>query len=124
MSAVQILIAIAIAWIVSAVLAPKIVGRLRGDDKKLKVSAEQTRLLMDAGAVLVDVRTKLEFDNGHIPGALNIPLHELKKRLEEIPKEGGVVVYCQSGGRSRKAAIELLNAGREAFDLGAMRNWG
>jgi rhodanese-related sulfurtransferase len=49
-----------------------------------------------AGAVtVVDVRPRQEFEAGHIPGALSIPLAELKKRLRDVPKDRDVVAYCR-----------------------------
>jgi NADPH-dependent 2,4-dienoyl-CoA reductase/sulfur reductase-like enzyme/peroxiredoxin family protein/rhodanese-related sulfurtransferase/TusA-related sulfurtransferase len=53
----------------------------------------------DAG-VIVDVRSKQEFDLWHIPGALNIPLGKLRMRLVELPKEKTIFVYCKVGFRS------------------------
>jgi rhodanese-related sulfurtransferase len=49
-----------------------------------------------AGAVtIVDVRPRQEFEAGHIPGALSMPLAELKKRLRDLPKDRDVVAYCR-----------------------------
>ena len=49
-----------------------------------------------AGAVtVVDVRPRQEFEAGHIPGALSMPLAELKKRLRDLPKDRDVVAYCR-----------------------------
>ncbi len=63
-------------------------------------------------ALIVDVRTAWEFKRGHFPGAKNVPLHEMKDRLEEFgPKDKLVVVYCHSGMRSGAAKNKLLKAG-------------
>ena len=85
----------------------------------------QARELVRAGARLVDVRTPGEFAAGHLPGAVNIPLHELDGRLAELhPKSGPVVLYCRSGRRSGSAARVLKSAGFAAVhDLGAMSRW-
>jgi rhodanese-related sulfurtransferase len=54
--------------------------------------------------MLVDVRSPREFQSGHIPGAVNVPLGELKSRQAELEAgRGGLYVVCQSGGRSAKA---------------------
>jgi len=45
--------------------------------------------------VVLDVRPEDEFDAGHLPGAVNIPIHQLEKRLREIPKRKEVVAYCR-----------------------------
>jgi rhodanese-related sulfurtransferase len=81
---------------------------------------------MDDGAshTLVDVRTKEEFDSGYIPGAINISLQELQQKLNRIPKDKPVVVYCRSGNRSSFAANILMQAGyTEVYDLGGIIDW-
>ncbi len=45
--------------------------------------------------VVLDVRPPEEFAAGHLPGAVNIPIHELEKRLKELPKRKEVVAYCR-----------------------------
>jgi rhodanese-related sulfurtransferase len=45
--------------------------------------------------VVLDVRPAEEFDAGHLPGAVNIPIHQLEKRLRELPKRKEVVAYCR-----------------------------
>lgn len=60
----------------------------------------------------VDVRTPEEYAGGHVPGAINIPLDEIQKRLDEfkdMPKP--VVAYCRSGARSGMATSILKQAG-------------
>ncbi len=61
---------------------------------------------------VVDVRQRSEYDNDHIPGALNIPLHELIDRTNEVPMGTESWVYCASGYRSSIAASILDRAGR------------
>ena len=58
-----------------------------------------------AGSVSVlDVRGRAEYDAGHLPGVVNIPVGYLVDRLEEIPTDRPLVVHCQGGGRSAIAA--------------------
>jgi rhodanese-related sulfurtransferase len=72
---------------------------------------------------ILDVRTKLEFEDGHIEGALNIPLDDLRNRIIELDKEEEILIYCWKGGRSYSAFnmlqdeefIGLYNM-REGFD--------
>ena len=64
-----------------------------------------------SGAKIVDVRSAEEFRDGAYPGAVNIPLNELSRRLGEIPKDKPVVLYCMSGARSASAARVLKQAG-------------
>lgn len=66
----------------------------------------------DAGAVLIDVRTPGEFAEGHVPGAVNVPLGMISEAEDVIPAvDTHVYVYCQSGGRSSMAASQLKKMG-------------
>ena len=56
---------------------------------------ELRRRLRDGDVTLVDVRPRAEYESGHIPGALSIPVAELKRRLREIPQKREVVAYCR-----------------------------
>lgn len=68
--------------------------------------------------VLLDVRTQMEFMRGHVPGAINIPLHELQQRLHEIPHTEPIIVICATGNRSMSGASMLKHAGYEkVFNL-------
>lgn len=91
-----------------------------------KVSPDKARALVDGGARLVDVRSPGEFAGGHLDGALNIPVHELGNRVDELgDKARPVVLYCASGMRSASAAGALRRAGfADVHDLGAMSRWG
>jgi hydroxyacylglutathione hydrolase len=59
--------------------------------------------------LVVDVRGRTEWDAGHVPGAMLIPLAELPERLDEVPRDRPVAVHCQGGGRSA-IATSLLRA--------------
>ena len=77
---------------------------------------EQISDLLKDGAILVDVRTKSEFDSGHLKGALHLPhgeILQLPKRTE-LTKEQTIVVYCRSGRRSGFAKDSLTKAGYKA----------
>lgn len=88
-------------------------------------SVEAHRLVDEENARLIDVRTPEEYAGGHVPGAVNIPLDQLSSRMGEVgPKDAPVVLYCQSGRRSRMAAKHLKGAGFTAVhDLGPMSAW-
>jgi rhodanese-related sulfurtransferase len=90
-----------------------------------RVSSAEAHRLVEAGARLVDVRASFEFANGHLPGAINVPLQHLDKRMGELePKDKEIVVYCQSGGRSQVAFEQLKSAGfSKLYDLGPMSAW-
>ncbi len=66
---------------------------------------------LKAGAVVVDVRSEGEFRAGAYRGAINVPLQVLSGRLDRIPRNRPVVVYCASGSRSATAARILRRAG-------------
>jgi rhodanese-related sulfurtransferase len=75
--------------------------------------------------VVLDVRTDEEWNAGHIPGAMHIPVQDIEKRKGEVPSDREVVVHCQVGPRARKAEEVLVAAGRERiFHLdGGFRAW-
>ena len=60
---------------------------------------------------LIDVREPWEYDTGHLPEAVNIPLGELPQRVGEIPQAAGAVFICRIGGRSMRACQFALQAG-------------
>ena len=65
-----------------------------------------------AGATIIDVRTKDEYDDEFYPGAINIPVNKLESRLADIgPKEKPVIVYCATGSRSAMAQMILKSRG-------------
>jgi len=63
--------------------------------------------------LLVDVRTPIEFKLGNIPDSVNIPVDELRSRINELPKDRNIVIYCQVGIRSYIAYRFLIQAGFE-----------
>ena len=75
------------------------------------VNVDKVRGLVESGAYIVDVRERMEFENGHIKGAVNIPLSELRDRVNEIPKDKPVYVHCRTGQRSYNAVLSLQNLG-------------
>lgn len=79
--------------------------------------ADMEKLIGDDSVTLLDTRTNKEFDLGHVKGFINIPLDELRERLEEIDKEKPVYVMCQSGLRSYIATRILEGRGYEAYNF-------
>jgi hydroxyacylglutathione hydrolase len=77
------------------------------------------------GLVVLDVRGRAEWDEGHIPGAIHVPLGELQERMAEVPADQPVAVHCQGGGRSAIAASVLEAAGRQAVSnvTGGFGEW-
>ncbi|TFD97537.1 rhodanese-like domain-containing protein [Jeotgalibacillus salarius] len=76
-------------------------------------------------AQLIDVREQKEYDGGHILGARNIPLSQLKMRLGEIRADKPVYIYCQNGMRSGRAAQLLHKKGvKDLYQLqGGFKKW-
>ena len=78
--------------------------------------------LRSKDAKLLDVRTPAEYIQGHIPGSINIPLY----KLEEVEylvddKENPLYLYCQTGARSRMAAMQLVQMGyRNIHNIGGI----
>lgn len=82
---------------------------LNGDFKQVNV--DLVRGLVEHNAYIIDVRERGEFANGHIKNAVNIPLSELRDRINEIPKDKPVYLHCRTGQRSYNATLALQNLG-------------
>ncbi|MER2192738.1 MAG: FAD-dependent oxidoreductase [Solibacillus sp.] len=82
---------------------------LAGRFKQVRVS--QVRPLVESGAVFIDVREENEFANGHLKGAVNIPLSQFRERMHEIPRDVPVYVHCRSAQRSYNAVMALEHSG-------------
>ena len=91
----------------------------------MKISAAETRRLAAQGALILDVRTPQEYAGGHGPGAVNLPLSEMTAAREIIGADDRpVIVYCQSGARSARAAAVLRAGGWEkVYDLVSIGCW-
>ncbi|MDO5500548.1 MAG: rhodanese-like domain-containing protein [Propionibacteriaceae bacterium] len=76
------------------------------------------------GVVLVDVRETDEYAEGHVPGAIHIPLGLLPHRLGDVPDADPVYVICRSGARSLRGAEALAGAGRRSVSVaGGTMGW-
>jgi NADPH-dependent 2,4-dienoyl-CoA reductase/sulfur reductase-like enzyme/rhodanese-related sulfurtransferase len=95
-------------------------GLLRGDHPQTTVQ-ELAVAEDDTGPkgqpCLLDVRTPEEFAEGHIPGAVNVPVDELRSRMDELPRNRRIVAYCRVGQRGYLAMRMLRQAGFEASNL-------
>ncbi len=109
-------------------------GGMEGLNTRPELLAETGRITagtvvewMESGTALklLDVRRDAEWKAGHLPGSMHIPLHLLPQRLEEVPRDVPVIVYCTSGYRSAIAASILQNHGHtRILDLvGGMSAW-
>jgi rhodanese-related sulfurtransferase len=88
-------------------------------------NSEAASVYLENGATFVDVREPEEWAEGHMPGAVHIPLGDLAKRANELPTDGKIVTVCKAGGRSLNAVDILKASGREdAVSMaGGMDEW-
>ena len=94
----------------------------------LNITAEEARKLMDSekDRIILDVRSREEYDQGHIPGAVLIPNTEIAARAEDelTDKSQLILVYCRSGRRSKLAAEELVALGYTNIrEFGGIIDW-
>ncbi|WP_233516784.1 rhodanese-like domain-containing protein [Paenibacillus curdlanolyticus] len=117
--AINIVIVVGMVWFIAKRFAG--VKGLRG----LNADQLQNELKSNRNHVLIDVREPSEVKQGYIAGAINVPLSRLKQRLNEIPSDRSVYLYCRSGMRSKQAARILAKNGyRELAHLqGGIMAW-
>ncbi len=90
------------------------------------VTVGQAKKLIDNDEVVViDVRTQGEYDEGHIPNAMLIPVDEIDNRMEEMDKDAPYLIVCRSGNRSATASELLAKNGFEKVKNmeGGMNKW-
>lgn len=78
---------------------------------------------VQAGALLVDVRSREEYYSGHVAGSINIPLHLVPVEIEKLTKETPIVAVCESGARSGQAVHFMKSKGFEAYNGGGWRSF-
>lgn len=92
-----------------------------------KISAAEAKEMMDQSEVIiVDVRTLQEYQEGHVPGAVNIPNEEILDTEPELlnDKDATLLVYCRSGRRSKDASDKLVKMGyKNVYDFGGIIDW-
>ncbi len=91
------------------------------------IDAKQAKAMIDEGGVLiVDVRTRTEFESGYIPEAYNVPLDQIENSFKNVTenKDDKILVYCRSGNRSKVAARILTEMGyTNVYDFGGIVDW-
>lgn len=93
-------------------------GKIRGVHPQIQASE------VSEDHLVLDVREPDEFARGHLPGALNLPLDQLRSRLSELPLKRPIVAYCQVGMRGYLATRILVQKGFDAINLaGGYRTW-
>ena len=92
-----------------------------------KISAEEAyEMMASQEVVVVDVRTRKEYDGGHIENAVLVPSESIGSEMPEaLPdKEATLLIYCRSGRRSKEAAQKLLSLGYQSvYDFGGVIDW-
>lgn len=94
----------------------------------VNITAEEAKKIMDTETdyVILDVRTQEEYDQGHIPGAINIANEFIgTDEIPELPnKDRLIMVYCRSGNRSKQAAQKLVDLGyTNIVEFGGILDW-
>lgn len=117
-------------WIVVLLIVITGCGREKIDGEALYKTIEATvaqEFVKNDKAILIDVRTLEEYEEGHIEDAINMPFDTITKdSLKNVTnsKIDNIIVYCKSGARSKEAAIKMLELGyTNVYDLGSMSNW-
>jgi rhodanese-related sulfurtransferase len=89
-----------------------------------EVGAAEAKQIIDSGSQLIDVRTDVEFEAGHIPGARHVPLADIQREAGGLNREKPVVLYCRSGNRSGPAADAFAASGWDAHSIeGGLIAW-
>ena len=94
--------------------------------KRISMDEAKTLMEKEEGYILLDVRTKGEYESGYIPGAINIPLSDIdEKIISFLPdKSQMILVYCRSGNRSREASDKLSKLGyTNSLEIGGINAW-
>ena len=94
----------------------------------MNITAEEAKEIMDSeeGYIILDVRTREEYDQGHIPGAILIPNTAIEEKAEDVltDKNQLILVYCRSGRRSKIAAEALVELGYTNIkEFGGIIDW-
>ncbi len=82
-----------------------------------RIAPDDAREQVKNGAVWLDVRHASEYRHGHFPGAVNLPLHELRQRMDELDRDVHYICCCRTGHRSSAAAFLLVQQGFRASVL-------
>ena len=100
---------------ITCLLSLFMVGCSNGNASYTHISMDKAiqEMQNSTGYELVDVRTKKEYESGHIPGAINIVNEEIDANVKEILKDQDqiIYVYCRSGNRSKQASQKLVDLG-------------
>ena len=97
----------------------------KAEYKKI-TSGEAKNIMLTEKPIVVDVRSLEEYNEGHIPNAISVPLETIENEAEIKlkNKDDLILVYCRSGRRSREAALRLIEKGyTNVIDFGGIQDW-
>ena len=97
----------------------------KAEYKKI-TSDEAKNIMLTEKPIVVDVRSLEEYNEGHIPNAISVPLETIENEAETKMKNKDdlILVYCRSGRRSREAALRLIEKGyTNVIDFGGIQDW-
>ena len=94
----------------------------------VNITAQEAKKIMDEreGYIILDTRTREEYDEGHIPGAILIPHDQIREQAESVltDKDQHILVYCRSGRRSKLASEDLVELGyTNIMEFGGIIDW-
>lgn len=89
-----------------------------------ELSAAEAKQIIESGAQLIDVRTEVEFEAGHIPGARHVPVADIQRTAADFDQSAPVVLYCRTGNRSAPVADAFAASGYNAHSIeGGLVAW-
>lgn len=83
---------------------------------------ENIKIALNAGALIVDVRSSTEYASGHVTGSINMPLPTLQSGLKKLKNASSVVLCCRSGARAASAQSILSSQGIQSINAGSWQN--
>lgn len=95
----------------------KLFKKYRGCKQENDIDYKNAKILLQTKpqCILLDVRSEQEYKEGHLEGSINIPVYDINEEIEKVipNKNNAIIVYCQSGSRSKKAINILSKKGYE-----------
>lgn len=86
-------------------------------------TCEELKTEIENGALLIDVRTPMEFNQVHLPGARLIPMDQIPHKLNDLDTETKLLLYCRTGARSGTVANYLTQLGYKAENVGGVMHY-
>lgn len=117
---------VALLFIMIVTITGCVTSKSEIEYKKIDMNETITMIETNKDLILLDVRTRNEYGEGHIPSAVNIPNETIGNDMSDILKDKNqtILIYCRSGNRSKQAAEKLINQGyTNVYDIGGINNW-